>query len=319
MHMQIQILTERPEPHLAAALLSFESNFQYPLGPDLTFRISHGDDYGRFFRAMGEGASIVASDDGAILGTIGVALRELKRADGTRELSVYIGDLKVLPTARSSGRVAYALIHAAQQWARGKGAISGFGVVMEGTASSPEHYTGRLDIPMASKVSTLQILRIPTSGCTNLRTIAIRPRAFRKAFSILSQGRCVALGGKPSMRSAHEPAYLLSPESTACGILEDTMRAKRLFASNGEEIASAHLSRFAFCAKRPDDALQLLREARGLAADWGFPALFVAIDEEQAQTLQPGLRELNPETARAFVYGLCLGKEPSWIINTTEI
>src|SRR5688500_3897167 len=64
-----------PPPELARALAGFESEFTYPLGPDSFFHISHGDDYPRFFRAMGEAACFVAQrrGDGTITGTLGAA------------------------------------------------------------------------------------------------------------------------------------------------------------------------------------------------------------------------------------------------------
>ena len=47
------------------ALARFEEQFTYPLGPGRTLRISHGDDYPRFFRAIGDAACFVAERSGA--------------------------------------------------------------------------------------------------------------------------------------------------------------------------------------------------------------------------------------------------------------
>ncbi len=73
---------EAPAPGaLAAALETFERQFVYPLGPGRSFRISHGRDYARFFRAIGleRGVSFVAEEDtGEVLGTLGVALRPVQ-------------------------------------------------------------------------------------------------------------------------------------------------------------------------------------------------------------------------------------------------
>ena len=62
---------------LAGALERFERQFTYPLGSGRSFRISHGDDYVRFFRAMGEARCFVAERDRRVLGVLGAALRPL--------------------------------------------------------------------------------------------------------------------------------------------------------------------------------------------------------------------------------------------------
>ena len=75
--MTIHELRTAPPPELADALERFEEQFHYPLGSDRFFRISHGEDYPRFFRAMGEGVCFVAERDGEVLGAMGAALRRL--------------------------------------------------------------------------------------------------------------------------------------------------------------------------------------------------------------------------------------------------
>ena len=52
--MIVQRIHSPPDPELADALSAFEQHFRYPLGRTRTFRISHGPDYPRFFRAMGK-------------------------------------------------------------------------------------------------------------------------------------------------------------------------------------------------------------------------------------------------------------------------
>ena len=66
--MNLHHLSGPPTPELARALATFEEQFTYPLGPDRWFRISHGDDYPRFFRAIGEAACFVAERDGRVVG-----------------------------------------------------------------------------------------------------------------------------------------------------------------------------------------------------------------------------------------------------------
>ena len=68
--MIVHRLEAPPARELADALAAFEAQFRYPLGPGRTFRISHGEDYARFFRAMGDGVSFVAMREGEVAGTL---------------------------------------------------------------------------------------------------------------------------------------------------------------------------------------------------------------------------------------------------------
>src|ERR1043165_1820682 len=98
--MKILTLVDAPDPALADALETFERAFEYPLGAGRSFRISHGRDYSRFFRAIdgGSGASFVAvGKDGRVRGTLGVAVRPLQYPDGECRLAAYLGDLKTAP------------------------------------------------------------------------------------------------------------------------------------------------------------------------------------------------------------------------------
>ncbi|MBM3980747.1 MAG: N-acetyltransferase, partial [Planctomycetes bacterium] len=140
--MNVHALTAAPEPNLATALARFEAQFTYPLGPGRTFRISHGDDYPRFFRAVGGARCFVAERAGEVLGVLGLAETSVTDAGGVAHPAIYLGDLKVAPAARG-GRVLPRLAGAAGEWCRGR-AARGFGVVMDGTPVTPDRYTGRL-------------------------------------------------------------------------------------------------------------------------------------------------------------------------------
>ena len=50
--MNVHALETVDSAPMAGALKRFERQFTYPLGSGRSFRISHGDDYVRFFRAM---------------------------------------------------------------------------------------------------------------------------------------------------------------------------------------------------------------------------------------------------------------------------
>ena len=103
--MNVHALETVASSRLASALAHFEKQFTYPLGPGRSFRISHGDDYVRFFRAMGEARCFVAERDQRVLGVLGAALRPLMFPGGERRTVLYLGDLKVDPAAQGGRMV----------------------------------------------------------------------------------------------------------------------------------------------------------------------------------------------------------------------
>jgi hypothetical protein len=143
--MMIRSLCGPPPTSLASALERFETEFSYPLGPGRLFRISHGKDYPRFFRAMGEARCFAAERNGVVFGTIGAALRPLWLPSGEECSAVYLGDLKITADARQ-GRALVRLAEVVQQWVGGR-SHAAFAVVMDGTRATPTRYTGRLGIP----------------------------------------------------------------------------------------------------------------------------------------------------------------------------
>src|ERR1700722_18856214 len=99
-------------PALVKALADFEAPFTYPLGPGKFFRITHGEDYTLFFRAMGNEACFIAEDQGCVAGVLGTVVRNLWLPDGTERKVAYIGDLKIAEEARG-GTVLLRLARAA--------------------------------------------------------------------------------------------------------------------------------------------------------------------------------------------------------------
>jgi predicted N-acetyltransferase YhbS len=309
-------LSGPPAPELARALATFEEQFTYPLGPGRWFRISHGDDYPRFFRAIGETACFVAERDGQVLGTVGIAVRRLLMPDGSERDVVYLGDLKVLPDARG-GRVLPRLAAVGLEWATARAAAA-FAVVMDGTRVTPDRYTGRLGTPALQALAKVIIFRLPAPPTASTsETLRIDAAAGEDCYRRLSAGRYASLGGSPAERSEVDPAWLVAPDGAACGRLEDTRRAKRLFADTGSEMVSAHLSCFAF--RTPDAGAVLLRAARARAARLGFPALFAAVDAADAPGLRAALGDSGAVEAPATVYGTGLAAGPAWHVNTAEV
>jgi hypothetical protein len=315
--MNLHELTGPPPPELARALAVFEERFTYPLGPGRTFRISHGDDYPRFFRSIGRAVCFVAERQGRVLGSLAVAACPLRLPDGTSRDVAYLADLKVDPGARG-GVVLLRLARAAQALMGPLGAA--FSVVMEGTAVTPADYTGRLGIPAFAPLARIAVLRLPATGAAeageggHFRTTEAEGRA---CYERLSAGRYASPGGTPAERSETPAVWLTLPGGTACGRLEDTRRAKRLLADDGSELRSAHLACFA--CRTPQAGAELVRAALPLAAREGFPALFVAVPEAEAAALCERLGARDVVVAPATVYGTGLEPGPAWNVNTSEI
>lgn len=316
--MTLHALRMQPPENLSGALADFESKFDYPLGPGRSFRISHGDDYPRFFRAMGAATCFVAEKEGRVAGALGVAIRPLRMPNGSEQMAAYIGDLKVDPGARGT-LVLLRLAQAADAWARPQ-VTAAYGVVMDGTRASPADYSGRAGIEAFLQIGKVFVLRfetaLPRSESFDRSWVAT-PEHGLAVFRSLSHGRYAGLGGNPQERSESEPLWLVDPAGAACGRLEDTRRAKRLIDSDGTEMISAHL---ACCAWRtPRAGAALIRVACGIASTRGFPALFTAIAEQDLEPLEQSLGNLSKVIAPATVYGAGLQAGAAWNINSSEI
>ncbi len=324
--MNIHRLQEPAGPGLAEALDRFERQFVYPLGPGRSFRISHGRDYSRFFRAIGgeDGATFVAeSDDGEVLGTLGIALRPLQHPDGSCGRAAYVGDLKTVPDLRRA-RALVGLAARAFAWGRGGGAQAVYGIVMDGTPRTPATYTGRFGLPAFQPLGALLVLRIPLEGFQPDHrdgVAEVEPAAIGDSFARLGRSaRAFAtLGGQPLLRSMRPAIGLATANGRACGVLEDTRAAKRLVENGGDEMRSAHLGSFGWRAT--EDACELVRGVlRRLADDPAARSLFVSVPRAAGEVVA-ALRREHPGMveASATIYGAGLPAGARWHVSSSEI
>jgi hypothetical protein len=327
--MKVHQLSGPPSPELADALAQFEEPFTYPLGAGRFFRISHGADYTLFFRAQGRASCFIAENDGRVVGALGTAIRKLWLPDGVEREVAYFGDLKIARDLRG-GVVLMRLARAAEVWLRPK-VQAGFGVVMGGTSLTPAAYTGRAGIPDFKELGRLTIFRISLPDRSDEQRWGERPReplhlddeemiatpeAGLECYRRLSTGRCASPVSSAVERSEITPVWLMTPDGSACGLLEDTRKAKRLISDDGSEMLSAHLSCFAYRAVAA--ASRLIGVALNRSLRSGFPAVFVSVPETDAPTLQAALSHFTVHPAPATVYGT--GLEPGyWNVNTAEI
>lgn len=317
--MTITELHGPPDADLSSALTAFESQFHYPLGSDQSFRITHGKDYPRFFRAIGEATSFVAIQDGAVTGTAGLAVRRLLMPDGTARLVGYIGDLKIAENSRGT-RILWRLTQAMRSACERFQVKTAFAVVMDGTSQTPPSYTGRAGLPHFTAVGKVTILRISTDrgSCeTDDDYYATSKEAGEECYWNLCHGRYGCPVGSPEHRSEMKPVWLMRPDGVTCGLLEDTRRAKRLIAADGEELRSAHLSCFAF--RTPEAGADLLRASLRRCLQHQFPALFVAVADGDRDPLLQALGSGTIVVAPATVYGTGFDLDGAWNINSAEV
>lgn len=314
--MNILALDAPPGAALAQALSRFESRFTYPLGESTAFRISHGEDYSRFYRAMGESRVVVAERDGEVIGSLGGAIRSVRTPARDSVRALYVGDLKIVP-GLEAGLILVRLAAALILWATPR-VQAAYGVVMDGTHKIPPRYTGRFGIPAFGELAKVMVLRLACeSGANAVKGNGCAEADGCRTFEALTRGDFAPMSGSAAERSGIPPQWLRLESGLACGMLEDTAKAKRLFEVGGDELRSAHLSCFAFA--RPDAGAQLLREAAARAAGLGFPALFCAVPADRAQQLLVALGSLACTLAPATVYGAGLASECAWHLNTSEI
>ena len=318
--MNVHALETVTSGRLAAALARFETQFTYPLGPGRSFRVSHGDDYVRFFRALGEARCFVAEREQRVLGVLGAALRPLMFPGGERRTALYLGDLKVDPAVQG-GRVVTRLASAVLAWLDERTELA-FGIVMDGTKATPEQYTGRLGMPGFTVLGKIVVLRLATAQ--QERSDGGRTEAWRAAepdgeacHARLQSGGYACPVASARSRSEMARCWLVDPAGLACGCLEDTLRCKRLYdAADGGEIRSAHLSCFAYGS--PDNGFGLLDTALAVAAGRGFHHLFVAVPAVEATVFAAHLGHRVDVAARATVFGT--GLAPGrWYVNVSEI
>jgi len=319
-------LYEAPPHALAAALSDFEESFTYPLGDEERFHISHGEDYTRFFRAMGDSVTFVVTDKRAerVYATLSLVPRELVSPQGHKIHAVYLCDLKASPGIRR-GWALLKVFDAAHAWAlRLRPRVTAaYGVVMRGSERTPANYSGRLGMPAFRRVAEISILSVPTrlaaKGSVSRGTVEVERvsiDALADAFSELTRGSWVPRGGTRGDRSTVEGEAFRAVDGSACGLLEDTRNAKRLLLTGGREILSAHLS--SFSARSSEGARALIDATRERAAELGFDSLFVSPPDSASGRLD--LESLDGVgVASADVFAVRVSSESPWAINTAEI
>ena len=210
----------------------------------------------------------------------------------------------------------------AYTWGKSLGATVAYGVVMDGTPRAPSTYTGRFGIPAFGVHGHVCVLRLPVPSAPLPEDPACETdfAAVSSRFPLLSPPRFAPLDGIPTERSLQPPVSLVLPDGCACGLLEDTRRAKRLLLDDGTEMQSAHLSRFAYAD--PIAGATLLRQALARCArHLAPPALFVSVPAVDTAAFLRLLGDIpNVVQAPATIYASSLpNSDAPWNLSTAEI
>ena len=322
--MNLHRLEASPPEWLGVAMEQFERQFSYPLGDCASFHVVHGRQYVAFFQAMGEAMVFVIEREGQVLGTVAVIKRMLHTPDGDESPAYYVCDLKVA-RGHAGGLVLARLMHAVRDHVIHMGIAPVYGIVMDGTPRLPTSYTGRVGIPSFEPIAKLAVLKIPAGAhatwsfsCHRAQIDEVglvRERLLRGAWSTPM--------GMHERRSEMKPLALLLGDgrAAACGVVEDTRLGKRLVMSDGREMRSAHLSSLA-C----DDTAsgwELVRAALVIAAQQGFPSLFLALprSERFSGMIHALVERHGALDASATIYGTGFVPDDGaeWWIDTSEI
>ena len=317
-------------PALDEKIRRLERHFDYPLGDSMRFRIDHGEDSTRFFRALGTAASVLAFDaDGEVLGLVRLVCRDAvvpgPRAGASRTMKVaYFCDLKVRPSEQGGWTLAR-LLQAAERWARSR-CEAAYAVVMEGSRKTPANYSGRARFPEFSLIAKVTLLRVAVSGDPNepvdLSDLGVESVPWRAAATRrLEDDRVHVALGNAAQRSLAEPIGLSLRSGEATAVLEDTRRAKRLWVVGGDELVSMHLSNISFSGI--DAASRLVRAALIRARQAGAQGVFVSVPpssgRELADQIETDLKRSTVQRAGAEVWGHGWDENQDWAINTAEI
>lgn len=325
--MQVHVFNKQsPSEDLQNKLFEFEKSFSYQLSKHRHFYIDHSPDYSAFYRAMGDANIIIIEKNQKVIAVISAVVREIE-INNQLEKIAYIGDLKIQEEYRR-GPVLFRLFQKLQCIL--KDLKYGYAVVVEGTEVTPEHYTGRLGIPVFSETNKIQVLRFNlqdsrADSCIEMPEIFEMPKFcdFESGFEIyqeiLGNHPMMIAKAKPEIRSSIAPQWmhLESLEGRACGMLDDTRKAERWYGlENSKELRYANIGYFVY--QDPKAALSLIKSFMHAAKNTGYDGLSIALTEAQFLELSPYLQHLDHEKQMATLYATH-GHFKNLAINASEI
>jgi hypothetical protein len=189
---------------------------------------------------------------------------------------------------------------------------------MAGTSSEPAVYTGRLGIPDFTAVGEIAVLRFLTAASRAPSKVIDAPSdQFAATEERLRATGVQPAAGDSTLRSLIAVERFCHVNETACGLLEDTRRGKRLIQASGEEIVSSHQARLSWSDLTA--AGDVLKHALNRSFELGFPAMFCSMPLAAWAQLRPVLQGLEYQQTSATVYGYHVPDDLNWWIDTSEI
>ncbi len=305
-------------------LREWERQFDYPLNDQQRFRIEHSLDYGNFFAAMGDAATIVVERHGTVIGVLSASIRTLDLGKGRSERWLYVGDVKINRTDRGK-RVLHLLLGAIRSWV-GDRCDRGYSVVMGGTRVTPAAYTGRVGIPAFNPVAQVTLLAIPTNYARTHASNSVSVATLTQSPFNMAKGQTSQLSRfyprwsetQPRLRSKMEPMWLIHHETGCMALMEDTRKVKRLFDDAGDEIKFAHLTNL-WC-ENPVGLLPLIEYACAKSRVAGSTELLVSVPcDLDEKLLNSHLGGPVPRKLEATVYATERIAGAVLPINSSEI
>ncbi len=243
---------------------------------------------------------------------------QIRTSAGVQESpAFYLCDLKVRSEWQRTPLL-LRLIAAARKLIEESGVRRCYCVVMDGTGRTAHQLHGRLEIPPFEKLGEIMIIR--ATSIPEIDHDSGSSCRFPK--SINSSSRFAAQEWPLHKASAQsDPGCLheglIDASRSACGVLEDTRRGKQLWLQSGEELLSAHLSRWAWTHAHSGAAI--LKQAVSISLKHGFPAIFAALPNRCYPNLAQYLDSLPVQEAPATVFGIGFDPDQDWWIDTAEI
>ncbi|MDE0094402.1 MAG: GNAT family N-acetyltransferase [Gammaproteobacteria bacterium] len=298
-------------------LREFERQFWYPLGSNRKFRIEHPGNYTAFFESIGKATCFLAVEDETVIGVLSVAIRDSRGISNSKDARIaYIADIKIAQERQGSGILGKLISHVFE-WLSEIKITSAYSVVMDGTAKTPDLYTGRNGIPEFKRKGRVALLNLPTKESVehyqHEMTIDFLPNTDDGSASLLP----VWINRNLVPRSVVRPNRILDMSNGVQGMLEDTRRTKILYDEKDSEIMFAHLSYFYY--HEPEQMLPVIEAAIRQAHALGFTDLLVSVPYSRLQTFTDSLDSLISQTFTATIYGTGFDTDISKLVYSSEI
>jgi len=300
-------------PVLLDEVADFEQDFKYTIDQKHCFRVSHGMDYGRFYRSLGKCRLYIAREKNKVLGSMALVQRTIT-VRGHQTKALYIGDLKIAPEAGS--RILYLLSREAYNDHYSERHLPHYGVFMHGAPALPSDYSSRMGLKKFHTMGKIAIMQIAVNSTKrNSCTEEIDLYEARELADDLGGNEFILPMTRSSIRSRVKArAFKLKDDSAVC-VIEDTQAARKRYDEAGLEINDGHISSFEYANAKSGSFL--LKSVLPYAGESTYPHLICAVPKEDYRIFKNDHQLDYCVTAK--VVGRNLDSHMRCHINTAEI